>query len=82
MKNNKTSDVNSNTKVRFTTVSVEDFWDYGWTHLGKTGQTRARMNKQTREVEIKERNTWIKCCSGCDELFSSARTTNLSVKTV
>jgi len=54
-------------------IPIEDSWEYGWTHYGMTGQTKARMNKLTREVEIKERSKWIKCCSGCDELFTSPR---------
>ena len=73
MKNNKRSDVNTNTREKVMTASVEDLWEYGWTHFGKVGQTRARMNKETREVEIKERNGWLKCCSGCDILFTSTR---------
>ena len=50
---------------------VEELWVYGWTHYGKTGQTRARMNKLTREVEIKERKQWLKCWAGCDDVFTS-----------
>jgi len=58
---------------RSTIVSPGNLWIYGWTHYGMTGQTRARMNKLTREIQIKEQNQWMKYRSGCDRFFTSAR---------
>ena len=74
MKNFKTSDAIVNPMDKETmAVFGENSWVYGWTHYGKTGQTRARINTRTHEVEIKERNKWIKCHSGCDEFFTSSK---------
>ena len=83
MKRCKSLDVNSNTKEKFITDSTENLWAYGWTHYGMAGQTRARMNKLTSEVEIKEYNKWIKCRAGCEELFTSPQLfgSNASVST-
>lgn len=53
------------------TVLVEDSWIYGWTHYGMTGRTKARMNKLTHEVEIKERDKWIKCHPGSNKFFTA-----------
>jgi hypothetical protein len=74
MKNFETSGGAANPKDDETmTVSLEGPWVYGWTHYGMTGQTKARMNELTREVEVRERNKWIKCRPGSDEFFSSTR---------
>jgi hypothetical protein len=81
MKNFKTSDAIVNpTDEETMAVFGENSWAYGWTHYGRTGQTKARMNKLTHEVEIKERNKWIKCHSGCDEFFTSF-TDSLTIST-
>jgi hypothetical protein len=72
VKNFNTSDAAANPADEKTaTVSIEDSWIYGWTHYGKTGQTKARINKLTRKVEIKESSKWIKCHPGCEEFFTS-----------
>lgn len=54
-------------------TSYKDSWVYGWTHYGITGQTKVRMNKRTRRVEIKEHDKWIKCRPGSDEFFTLLR---------
>ena len=53
------------------TVSSAIFWIYGWTHYGMTGQTRARLNRATKEVEIREAGKWIKCQPDAHFLFSA-----------
>jgi len=45
-------------------------WQPGWTHYGTIGQTPARLHTQTRVVEIKDRNEWIRCDSGADVFFT------------
>lgn len=45
-------------------------WVYGWTHHGKAGQTRARMDILTRAVEIRDSQTWVRCVAGSDEFFT------------
>jgi hypothetical protein len=45
-------------------------WVYGWTHRGMTGQTKARMDKLTREIEIKDRQNWVRCIPGSDVAFT------------
>jgi hypothetical protein len=45
-------------------------WQPGWTHYGTAGQTLARLHTQTRAVEIKDGNEWIRCASGSDAYFT------------
>jgi hypothetical protein len=49
-----------------------EVWIYGWTHSGRVGQTQARMNNLTREIEIKDFGKWIKCHQDCDKFFTPA----------
>ena len=55
----------------FMIVPTDSVWVYGWTHYRMTGQTAARMNKLTHEVEIKDGKKWIKCVAGSHEFFTS-----------
>jgi hypothetical protein len=45
-------------------------WQYGWTHFGTSGQTRARVHSLTREVEVKDGREWVRCASGTDTFFT------------
>jgi hypothetical protein len=45
-------------------------WQYGWTHYGTSGQTPARLQPHTHEVEIKDGNEWIRCAAGADAFFT------------
>jgi hypothetical protein len=71
MKNLKTSDAANPKREIHMTAFVEDSWVYGWTHYGMTGQTKARMNELTREVEIFDCKNWIKCVAGSDDFFTA-----------
>ncbi len=51
-------------------VPVETQWIYGWTHYGMDGQTQARLNELTREVEIKDNRKWVRCFPGSEEFFT------------
>lgn len=51
---------------------MRETWVYGWTHFGQIGQTQARMNTLTRDVEVHEYKKWIKCRSDCDKFFTPA----------
>jgi hypothetical protein len=57
--------------VLFLIDHTNSLWVYGWTHYQMAGQTEARMNQLTREVEIKDGKQWVKCISGCHEFFTS-----------
>lgn len=48
---------------------------YGWTHYGMAGQTKARMNKETRELEIRDGKEWTRCDSGGVEFFFAGQET-------
>lgn len=45
-------------------------WVYGWTHYKTVGQTQARLNQVTRDVEIRDCRKWIRCIAGSDEFFT------------
>ena len=46
-------------------------WLYGWTAYGMVGQTEARMNKLTREVEVYDCKKSVGCVAGSDEFFTA-----------
>ncbi len=48
----------------------EKRWVYGWTHFQMAGQTVARMDELTREIEVKDCNKWIRCVAGSDAVFT------------
>ena len=45
-------------------------WVYGWTHFAKTGQTPARLNAVSGEVQIREADGWVGCHAGAEEFFT------------
>ena len=59
--------------------SEEPLWVYGWTHYQMAGQTTARMNKLTHEVEIKDGKRWVKCIAGSHRFFTSNSPFNYSI---
>ena len=54
-------------------------WVYGWTHYQMAGQTEARMNALTHEVEIKDGKRWVKCVTGSHKFFTSNSDSNYSL---
>jgi hypothetical protein len=57
-------------KVEKSAPVSPEVWIHGWTHHGQAGRTQARMNKLTREIEIKEFGKWINCHPGCAKFFT------------
>jgi hypothetical protein len=57
--------------ILFLIDPTETLWVRGWTHYRLAGQTVARMNPLTREVEIRDGKKWIKCVNGSHEFFTS-----------
>ncbi len=43
---------------------------YGWTHWGQAGQTKARLNRLTGELEIRDGKNWIHCHPKCLAFFT------------
>jgi len=66
----------------FMIVPKDSVWVYGWTHYRMTGQTEARMNKLTHEVEIKDGKKWVKCVAGSHEFFTSKSKSDYSFAVV
>lgn len=58
------------TQTKSVSSKLGDGWIYGWTHYGRPGQTEARLNELTRDVEIKERRKWVLCYPGTHEFFT------------
>jgi hypothetical protein len=50
--------------------SGDALWQYGWTHYGASGQTRARLHSRTRDVEIMDDVRWVRCAAGTDVFFT------------
>jgi hypothetical protein len=47
-------------------------WLKGWTHHGLAGQTRARLNQQTHELQVRDDGKWISCDAECLVFFTHA----------
>jgi hypothetical protein len=62
----------------FMVASRGPVWVYGWTHYRMAGQTQARMNESTNEVEIKDGKKWVKCIAGSHRFFTSSSPLNYS----
>ncbi len=43
---------------------------YRWTHLGEVGQTEARLNRETGDLEIRDGEDWIRCHPDCVRFFT------------
>jgi hypothetical protein len=43
---------------------------YGWTRWGQVGQTKARVNRFTGELEVRDGENWIRCHPDCVEFFT------------